>query len=187
MNSFFLQSYFGVCVHARNSFSQINICSISFSSGRRYVVQRHFEQQLYDIKSPIIQNKWRHCLFEVISKSLSPIYLTRNEVELMHEIFSWHLNSPNNYIKLREKIDYMIDFEDLIDCFHSNSNQDGKSFLIQPVTTLDAARKNIEMWKNLQENFIEKNTDNQIRRKTPSKRERETIYRPTRTVFCFSQ
>jgi hypothetical protein len=86
----------------------------------------------------------------------------------MHEILSWHLNSPNTHIKLREKIDSMIDIEDLIDCSHSipiNSNHDGKSFLIQPVTTLDAARKNIEMWKNLQENFIEKPTE----KKTPGK------------------
>ncbi len=70
-----------VCVYVK-FFS--NIFSISFSSGRRYVVQRHFEQQLFDIKSSLIQNQWRRCLLEVISKSLSPIYITRNEVELMH-------------------------------------------------------------------------------------------------------
>ncbi len=170
-----------VCVYVK-FFS--NIFSISFSSGRRYVVQRHFEQQLYDIKSSNIQIKWRRCLLEVISKSLSPIYLTRNEIELMHEIFSWHLNSSNNHIKLREKIDYMLDFEDLIDCSHSipiNPNHDGKSFLIQPVTTLDAARKNIEMWKNLQENFIEK-TDNQMKRKSTPSKIRQMIHR---LILCF--
>ncbi|CAF5116490.1 unnamed protein product, partial [Rotaria magnacalcarata] len=101
-----------------------------------------------------------------------------------HEIFSWHLNYSNNYVKLRDNIDYLIDFEDLIDCYNSislgnnnnNNNNDTKSFIIQPVTTLDAARKNIEMWKNLQENIIE-NTPNQSvdkrlkrkRTKTPSK------------------
>ena len=157
---FFLAVIFRcVCAYRKTFFQSLPL--YHFSSGRRYVVQRHFEQQLYDIKSPIIQSKWRRCLFEVISK---PIYLTRSEVDLMHEIFSWHLNSPS--IKLRENIDYMIDFEDLIDCFHSNTNHDGKSFLVEPVTTLDAARKNIEMWKNLQENFIEKTPpDNQIPRK----------------------
>jgi len=100
----------------------------------------------------------------------------------MHEIFSWHLNYSNNHIKLRENIDYIIDFEDLIDCFNSislddnNNNNTKQSFIIQPVTTLDAARKNIEMWKNLQENFIENNTnqttDNRIKTKStkiPSK------------------
>ncbi len=153
-----------------------------FSSGRRYIVQRHFEQQLFDIKSSIIQNKWRRCLLDVISKSLLPIYITQNEVELMHEIFSWHLNYSNNHIKLRENIDYIIDFEDLIDCFNSislddDNNNTKQSFIIQPVTTLDAARKNIEIWKNLQENFIENNntnqtTDNRVKKrstKTPSK------------------
>jgi len=101
----------------------------------------------------------------------------------MHEIFSWHLNYANSYIKLRENIDYIIDFEDLIDCFNSialdnnnNNTNNLKSFIIEPVTTLDAARKNIEMWKNLQENFIENNTnqttDNRIKTKStkiPSK------------------
>ncbi|CAF4016742.1 unnamed protein product, partial [Rotaria sp. Silwood1] len=50
-------------------------------SGRRYFVQRHFEQQLFDIKSSLIQNKWRRCLLEVISNSVSPIYITLNEVQ----------------------------------------------------------------------------------------------------------
>jgi hypothetical protein len=139
-------------------FVEINIWFYYFSSGHRYVVQRHFEQQLLDIKSSLIQNKWRRYLLEVISKSLLPIYITRNEVELMHEIFSWHLNYGNNSLKLREKIDYLIDFEDLIDCLNSREEkeQNIKSFLIQPVTTLDAARKNIELWKNLQENYIDR-------------------------------
>ena len=158
-----------------------------YSSGRRYVVQRHFEQQLFDIKSLLIQNNWRRCLLEVISNSLSPIYITLNEVQLMHEIFSWHLNYSNNYIKLRENIDYIIDFEDLIDCFNSlsfdddNSNNNLKSFIIQPVTTLDAARKNIEMWKNLQENIIEKNTNQTIDKRV--NRERTRI--PSKILFSF--
>lgn len=125
----------------------------------------------------MIQNQWRRCLLEVISKSLSPMFITHYEVELMHEIFSWHLNQANNYIKLRDNIDYIIDFEELIDCYNSmpfdnNNNNDIKSFIIQPVTTLDAARKNIEMWKNLQDNFAEKDIDNRVKRKatrTPSK------------------
>ena len=98
----------------------------------------------------------------------------------MHEIFTWHLNYSKNDIKLRENIDYIIDFEDLIDCFNSialdnNSNNNINSFMIQPVTTLDAARKNIEMWKNLQGNIIEKDQtiDNRFKRKrtrTPGKK-----------------
>jgi hypothetical protein len=126
-----------------------------------------------------VQNKWRHCLLEVISNSLSPVYITLHEAELMHEIFSWHLNYSNNFIKLRENIDYIIDFEDLIDCFNSislDNNSNIKSFMIQPVTTLDAASKNIEMWKNLQDNILENNqnqtVDKRVKRKrtrTPSK------------------
>ncbi len=137
----------------------------SFSSGRRYVVQRHFEQQLLDIQSVLVEKKWRHCLLEVIAKSSSPLYITRPEVELMHEIFSWHLNHAHGSIKLREKMDYLIDFEELIDCSKSISYEElttssnSKASFIQPVTTLDAARKNIEKWKNLQEHFVDKNTD----------------------------
>ncbi|UJR20644.1 hypothetical protein I4U23_023769 [Adineta vaga] len=147
--------------------------AVIFRSGRRYVVQRHFEQQLFDIKSPTLQNQWRHCLLDVINKSYSPIYITCHEVELMHEIFSWHLNYSKNYLKLRENIDYIIDFEDLIDCFQTlayidpNNSNKSKSLLIQPVTTLDAARKNIELWKNLQEN-ISQTESNQIIDKNPS-------------------
>ncbi|CAF0982774.1 unnamed protein product [Rotaria sp. Silwood1] len=154
--------------------------AVIFRSGRRYFVQRHFEQQLFDIKSSSIQNKWRRCLLEVISNSVSPIYITLNEVQLMHEIFSWHLNYSNNYIKLRENIDYIIDFEDLIDSFNSillddNNNNNTKSFIIEPVTTLDAARKNIEMWKNLQENIIENNTNQTIDKRVKRKRTRTPI------------
>lgn len=120
-------------------------------------------------------------MLEVISKSLSPMYITSNEVQLMHEILSWHLNYSNNHFKLRENIDYIIDFENLIDCFNSISSEDHNSnstnsFVIEPVTTLDAARKNIEIWKNLQENVIENdtnpNTQKRLKRKrtrTPSK------------------
>ncbi|CAF1284139.1 unnamed protein product [Adineta steineri] len=152
------------------------LIAVIFRSGRRYVVQRHFEQQLLDIKSSSLQNKWRRCLLDVITRSSSPIYITLNEVELMHEIYSWHLNYANNYIKLRENIDYIIDFENLIDCFNSlglvdNSNY-LQSFMIQPVTTLDEARKNIEKWKNLQETINENNThqqtiDKRVNRKKP--------------------
>ncbi|CAF0843006.1 unnamed protein product [Rotaria sordida] len=176
--------------------------AVIFRSGRRYFVQRHFEQQLFDIKSSLIQNKWRRCLLEVISNSLSPIYITLNEVKLMHEIFSWHLNYSNNYIKLHENIDYIIDFEDLIDCFNSisldgnnnNNNNNMKSFIIQPVTTLDAARKNIEMWKNLQENIIENNSNQTIDKRVKRKRTRTPILNtptvtpaPTKSSIPFDQ
>lgn len=120
-------------------------------------------------------------MLEVISNSLSPTYITSHEVQLMHEIFSWHLNYGNHFTKLRENIDYMIDLEDLIDCFDcvssdNNNKNNNNSFIIQPVTTLDAATKNIEMWKNLQENINEKDSNQtigkQVKRKrspTPSK------------------
>jgi hypothetical protein len=105
----------------------------------------------------------------------------------MHEIFSWHLNHGNNYIRLRENVDYIIDFEDLIDCFNTmsfdNDNSNSlKSFLIQPVTTLDAARKNIEMWKNLQENIIENNNDQIIDKRVNRKRTRT----PSKILFDFN-
>ncbi|CAF2826556.1 unnamed protein product [Rotaria sp. Silwood2] len=175
--------------------------AVIFRSGRRYFVQRHFEQQLFDIKSSLIQNKWRRCLLEVISNSSSPIYITLNEVQLMHDIFSWHLNYSTNYLKLRENIDYIIDFEDLIDCFNSmslddnnNNNNNTKSFIIQPVTTLDAARKNIEMWKNLQENIIESNTNQTVDKRVKRKRTRTPILNtptitptPAKSSFRFDQ
>jgi hypothetical protein len=172
------------CVWERCFFfkEKINFSYVFFSSKRRYIVQRHFEQQLFDIKSSLIQNKWRRCLLDVISNSLLPLYITINEVNLMTDIFSWHLNYSNNYIKLRENIDYIIDFEDLIDCFKSISLDNRKNiyhntndFLIQPVTTLDAASKNIQMWKNLQEKMIEHTPIQTIekqqrkRTRTPSK------------------
>jgi len=177
-----------VCEIFRLSLKKKKYLSYIYSSGRRYVVQRHFEQQLFDIKSSLIQNNWRRCLLEVISNSLSPIYITLNEVQLMHEIFSWHLNHGNNYIRLRENIDYIIDFEDLIDCFNTMSFDDDnsnslKSFLIQPVTTLDAARKNIEMWKNLQENIIENNNNDQIIDKRVNRKRTRT---PSKILFDFN-
>ena len=95
----------------------------------------------------------------------------------MNEIVSWHLNYSNS-IQLQENIDYIIDFEDLIDCFNSmtvndinhNHNHNMKSFILQPVTTLDAARKNIEMWKDLQNNIIENNANQTIDNKRVKRR-----------------
>ncbi|CAF3257027.1 unnamed protein product [Rotaria socialis] len=164
--------------------------AVIFRSDRRYFVQRHFEQQLFDLKSSSIRSKWRRCLLEVISNSLSPIYITSNEVQLMHEIFSWHLNYSNNYVKLRDNIDYLIDFEDLIGCYNSislgdnnNNNNDTKSFILQPVTTLDAARKNIEMWKNLQENIIENTPNQSIDKRLKRKRTKTPILNTTTTLL----
>ena len=66
----------------------------------------------------------------------------------MHEILSWHCNSP---LKIHEQIDCLLDFEELLETFHSRTfPQDQPTFLIHPVTTLDAARRNIELWTNLQ-------------------------------------
>ena len=135
------------------------------SSGRRYVVQRHFEQQLLDVKSSFLQNKWRHCLYDVIHKYHAPIYITCHEVELMHEIFSWHLNYAKNHLKLRENVDYIVNFEDLVDSFQSLTSNEGylsTSSIIQPVTTLDAARKNIELWKSLQGNVSQTESNEDV-------------------------
>ncbi|CAF0794802.1 unnamed protein product [Adineta ricciae] len=134
-------------------------------SGRRYVVQRHFEQQLLDLKSSFLQNKWRHCLYDVIHKSHAPIYITCHEVELMHEIFSWHLNYAKNHLKLRENVDYIVNFEDLFDSFQSLTLNEGylsTTSIIQPVTTLDAARKNIELWKSLQGNVSQTESNEDV-------------------------
>lgn len=132
---------------------------IFFSSeNRRYVSQQHFEQQLSSVQSSSIEEKWRRSLFEVISQTLSPIFVTAEEMKLINEISSWHLNSSNNFRKFRDQLDYLIDFEDLLDVSQSivvNRSPLSKRFCLQPVRTLTAASKKIEMLKNHQANTNE--------------------------------
>lgn len=63
----------------------------------------------------------------------------------MRDILSWHCDTS---LKIYEQIDCLIDFEDLLDAYHSLTLPDDEqsTYLIQPVTTLDAARRNIELW-----------------------------------------
>ena len=127
------------------------VSSLRCSSDRRYIVQRYFEHELSRIKSPEIETKWRHCLFLILSQSLPSLFLTRSELDLMHEIFSWHMNSSPQSLHFH---DYLIDFEDLLDTFHSHSPHNEQTFLHRPVTTLVDARKNIELWtKSSTKNF----------------------------------
>lgn len=124
-----------------------------FSSDRRYILQRYFERELSKIKSSKIETQWRDCLFHCASKTNRSLLLTSAEIQLMHEILTWHCNSP---LKIHEQMDCLLDFEDLLETYHSFSlPHDQSPFLIQPVTTLDAARRNIELWTNLQTRSID--------------------------------
>lgn len=100
--------------------SRINILLNShfFSSNRRYVVQRYFEQELKRIKSSKDQLKWQQCLSDLIQQTNSHYSLTQIEINLMNEIFSWHLNRRQS-MHLNRTYDYLLDFDDLLERYQN--------------------------------------------------------------------
>ena len=142
---------------------------LSNSSGRRYVAQRHFEQQLFFVQSPVIQEKWRRTFFELMSKAFVFLSLTPNESNLLNEINSWHLNMSAGDARL----DNLLDFDDLFDCSTSfPSSSTPVAFLFQPMTTLAAASRTLELWKEQSSPLLPTPVD----RLDPDRRENSSIH-----------
>jgi len=108
-----------VCVHVSIEDKIESIPIYVFSSNRRYVVQRYFEQELARIRSSKAQAKWRQCLFDLIQQTNSRHSLTQIEINLMHEICSWHLNLRKS-LHFNQKYDYLIDFDELLEQYQNS-------------------------------------------------------------------
>lgn len=126
-----------------------------------------------------------------MSKCLSPLYITSNEANLINEINTWHLNWSNQFCKINARIDYLIDFEDLFDSSITVTmvgSSASPSFLFQPITTLEAASRTIEMWKERQDRLIDDTYSNPTVSKSLSKSNPSTSKRNGKSsLISFSE
>ncbi|CAF0712441.1 unnamed protein product [Adineta steineri] len=84
---------------------------VLYRSDRRFVVKRYLERVLAN------STQWRQ-LTQLLFSNVEPITkaytMTENEVKLMHQIFSWHMNETLKF-PIIGGLDQLLDWEDVLD------------------------------------------------------------------------